>query len=271
MATIASNALLALTLNCGAIFAQAGATVEARTAALARILAEYHEEEVKREPLLATAAGDTRYNDQLPDLSASAENAWIARGQSYIVRLSEIDTGGVPDKVRVPAKRLLNTLLAEQEETHAKDWQMPLAQFTALNARLLALAAHLPFANVKDYDDYVLRLGKLPAALSQIMTNLQLGLDQGRIPTKSEADQVQQQAQTVASKQGAVNPFAAPLTRFPAAVPAADRKRISDDLLDAIATSVVPAYKRLGRFLTAMPIPGGHVDAEGGARALLGR
>ena len=50
-------------------------------------------------------------------------------------------------------------------------------------------------------------------------------------------------------------PFAEPLKKFPATVSAEDQKRISDAVLDAIATQVLPSYQRFAKFLSVTYIP----------------
>ena len=230
-------------------------SVEARTATLARIESDYGDALMRRDPLLASQLGDKRFNDQLPDLSASAENAALASGQTFIQRLSEIDLTGLPDKIRRPADTLLTVLIAEQQSTSAKNWQNPTYQFLLLDARLTTLATKLPFPTVKDYDDYIARLKKLPTAFSQIMTNLQLGFEQGRTPDAATVAKVQAQVKVGASQPAESNPLATPLKRFPPALSPEERKRIATDLLDTIANDVIPAYNRVGRFVAARSNP----------------
>ena len=233
-------------------FAQAGeASVEARTAAVNRVLADYRDDERKREPEVASLAGDKRYDDQLSDFSASAANARLSRGQTYIQRLSEIDTTGLPEKTRVSAEGLLNSLIEEQAGNQAKTWQRPLEQFTRLHGQLMAIAEKLSFESVKDYDDYVARLKKIPNAFSQMMTNLQLGSEAGRIPAQASVEGVMTEVQAISAEPAETSAFAAPLKRFPAAVGAADRKRIAADVLDTISNDVIPGYQRVGRFVAA--------------------
>ena len=74
------------------------------------------------------------------------------------------------------------------------------------------------------------------------------------------------QTQTLADQKAADSPFALPLKKFPKTVDAAEQKRISGELLEAIETQVLPAYQRFGRFLKAEYVPKGR--KEPGASAL---
>src|SRR5258708_35134788 len=87
------------------------------------------------------------------------------------------------------------------------------------------------------------------------MTNMQTGPAARRAPPQYLMEKVLPQVQGIAGQKPADSPFALPLKKFPASIPAADRKRISDDLLDAIARQVLPAYQRFARLLTVTYIP----------------
>jgi uncharacterized protein (DUF885 family) len=63
------------------------------------------------------------------------------------------------------------------------------------------------------------------------------------------------QTQAIAAQKPADSPFALPLKKFPRTVSTEDQKRISDSVLDAIATKVLPSYQRFAKFLTVSYIP----------------
>src|ERR1039457_5392365 len=121
---------------------------------------------------------------------------------------------------------------------------MPVTQYDGLQLDLPQLAEHTSFDNADDYDNYVTRLGKIPQAFSQIMTNLQTGVDVHRTPPQYLMEKVLAQVQGIAAQKPADSPFALPLKKFPASVSAADQKRITEAVLNAIATQVLPTYQR---------------------------
>jgi uncharacterized protein (DUF885 family) len=241
-------------------------SVTARTAQLNRIFSDYWEDQLKHQPEFASVLGDKRYDDQLSDLSVAAINADLARGAAYIQRLSEVDTTGLPEQTRLSAELLLRTLIEAQEGARYKEWEMPLNQFNGVHTALPMLVAQLSFDTIKDYDDYVSRLKKIPTQFSQVMTDIQLGIDEGRVPPQYILEKVVTQVQTIGGQTAEASPFAGPLKKFPASIRAADRKRISDDVMDTITTDVLPSYQRLGRFMTAVYVPAGR--KEPGAWAL---
>jgi uncharacterized protein (DUF885 family) len=232
-----------------------GPSVEARSKALSALLAEIWEDHLRLSPEFASSIGDKRYNDQLTDYSAKAVNASLAKGLEYIQRLGEIDTTGLTDQEKLSSELMLRSLIDDQQAAKFKEWEMPVNQFNGFHTDLPQLPTRLQFDSVKDYDDYIARMKKVPTAFSQIMTNMQLGADEGRVPPQYLMEKVLVQTQTLADQKPEESPFALPLKKFPKAVSAEEQKRISTELLAAISTAVLPSYKRFAGFLKAEYIP----------------
>jgi uncharacterized protein (DUF885 family) len=233
----------------------AAASVATRSKALSTLLADIWQDRLKHSPEFASSIGDKQYNDQLTDYSAKEVNATLSRGRDYIQRLSEIDTTGLPEQERLSADLMLRSLIEAQEGAKFKEWEMPVNQFNGIHTDLAQLPSRLQFDSVKDYDDYIARLKKVPTAFSQIMTNMQLGVDEGRTPPQYLMEKVLVQTQTLANQKAEESPFALPLKTFPKSVGAAEQKRISTDMLQTISTDVLPSYKRFAGFLKAEYIP----------------
>ncbi len=223
--------------------------------ALSKLLADIWEDQMKHAPEYASTLGDKRYNDQLTDYSAAEVNASLARGREYIDRMGAIDTSGLSEQEKVSAELMLRSLIDDQEGAKFKEWEMPLNQFNGFHTWMPQLAGQLSFETVKDYDDWIARLRKLPKAFSQIEANMMLGMDEHRTQPQYLMEKVLVQTKEIAGVKPADSPFASPLKKFPASVSAAERKRISDEMLEAVGTGVLPAYDRFARFLRAQYIP----------------
>jgi uncharacterized protein (DUF885 family) len=92
------------------------------------------------------------------------------------------------------------------------------------------------------------------------MSNMQLGIDDGRMPPEYLLEKVLVQVQILADQKPADSPFALPLKKFPKTVDAAEQKRISGELLAAIATDVLPSYQRFAKFMKVDYVPKGRKD-----------
>ncbi|HEU4635816.1 MAG TPA: DUF885 family protein, partial [Edaphobacter sp.] len=224
-------------------------TVEERSKALAALLDDIWQDRLKHSPEYASFLGDKRYNDQWTDYSVKEVNASLERGRVFLDRLAAIDITGLKPQEVLSRDLMIRDLTDAQEAARFKEWEMPVNQFTGFHTDMVQLVSSLSFETVKDYDDYITRLKKIPTVFSQNMTDMQLGMDEGRVPPAYLLEKVVTQTETIAQQKPADSPFAEPLKKFPASVSAADRKRISEEMLEAVSTSVLPSYARFARFL----------------------
>ena len=265
MKGVAGLVLIVVLLGGGGMVAgeQAGsatASVADRSKALSALFAEMWEDQLKHSPEFASTLGDKRYNDQLTDYSVAEVNASLARGRAYISRLGAIDTAGLSEQERLSSELMLRELIDQQEGARFKAWEMPVNQFSGFHTNMPQLVSQLKFETTKDYDDYIARLNKIPGAFSQITTNMQLGMDENRMPPQYLLEKVLVQTETLAGQKPAESPFALPLRKFPKTIAAGDQKRIAEEMTAAIQTQVLPAYQRFARFLKAQYIPKGRKD-----------
>ncbi len=257
------SAIIALVLCCVLAssrgFAQAP-DVESRRKALSDLFAQIWEDRLSHSPEFASTIGDDRFNDQLSDYSVEAYNQQLARGRDYLHKLGEIDTAGLTDQEVLSKDLMVRQLIEDQEESQFKPWEMPVNQFNGLHLSLPQLVPRLRFATVKDYDDYIARLNRVPVAFRQVTDNMLTGIDDQRMPPKYLLEKVLVQVNALLAQKPEDSPFAQPLKKFPGTIPAADQTRIHDEVIAAITKQVYPAYQRFARFLQATYIPAGRAE-----------
>jgi len=220
-----------------------------RGAALNALFKEVWQDDLKRSPEFASAIGDRRENDELDDISPRAFNDELARRRDFLTQLLAVDTAGLPEQLRALAETLESQLTEEEAAAHLKSWELPITPQRSIQTTLPAEVADWPFASIKDFDDYIARLKKVPAQLRQASENLLAGINDNRVETAPVIEKAIAETDGIAIQQPEASPFAAPLLKFPASIDAANRKRISADLLAAIQTDVLPAYVRFAKFL----------------------
>jgi uncharacterized protein (DUF885 family) len=249
-----------LSVSPGGARGQTPESVDARSKELSALFDEIWQNQLKHSPEYASSLGDKRYDDQLTNYSTQEINASLARGRGYIEKLSQIDTTGLPEQERLSAELMLRSLIDDQEGAKFKEWEMPVNQFNGFHTDLPQLVTHLQFDEVKDYDNYIARLQKVPKAFSQIMTNMELGIEDGRMPPQYLMEKVLAQTQVLAQQKPEASPFALPLKKFPKTVSTDEQKRISGEMLEAISTQVLPSYQRFAKFLQVEYVPKGRKD-----------
>lgn len=250
--------LLATTSFTSSLCAQpaaAAASLDDRRKALNEVFKDYWEDVLKHAPEFASTLGDKRYNDQLDDRSVKAYNEGLEREQLMLARLAAIDPSGFTEQENISRELLLRRLAEDQEAADFKEWEMPVDQMGGIHTEFPQLAAKLTFETVKDYDDWIARLHAMPTAFDQVTTNMSIGMDDRRTPPNYLMEKALAQVKELAGEKPEDSPLALPLKTFPASIPATERARIKDEMLDAIAKQVLPAYLRFARFLEVSYIP----------------
>jgi uncharacterized protein (DUF885 family) len=235
-------------------------TVESRRKALNSVFTDKWEDDLRSSPEFASSIGDYRYNDQLTDYSVKAYNDQLARGRVYIERLGAIESTGFTDQEKLSRDLMIRQLVTDQEEARFKPWQMPVNQFSGPHTGLAQLPSQLRFTTVKDYDDWIARLQKVPVVLQQITDNMSAGIEDRRMPPKYLMEKVLVQVNAIANTKPEDSPFALPLKKIPSTISAKEQERIKQQTLDAISKSVLPAYSRFSRFVEKEYIPAGRTD-----------
>lgn len=241
-------------------------SLEDRRKALDAAFHDYWEGALKHQPELASLLGDSRYNDRVSNYGASAFNERLAREQALLLRIAAIDPAGLGDGEKRRQDALLERLENDQKAADKKEWEAPFieasGQIVGIETLYPDLAQELSFATVKDYDDWTARLHLLPEVFAQIVQDLSLGMDDGRVPPKPLLEKELAEVAALAHQKPEDSPLAAPQKSFPSTIPAAEQQRIRTEMLDATAKEVLPAYMRFERYLRASYVPAGSEKPE---------
>src|ERR1019366_2211053 len=118
---------------------------------------------------------------------------------------------------------------------------------------LADLPLSVPFDSVKHYEDYVARLHQIPRVLAQTAEVLRAGMKDKLMPVRFLLEKLPVQCQGIID----ADPFLRPTKRYPASISPEDRKRLTQQITDAINTEVIPAYKTFAAFLRTEYAPEG--------------
>jgi uncharacterized protein (DUF885 family) len=225
-----------------------------RLAAQNALFDESWQANLKINPILATAVGDYRYNDQLGDYSLAAPAARHQRDLTDLARIKAIDPAGFPEQDLISHDLFLRQLQQRVDDYDLKEFEMPLSGSGGgggIHANLADLPLSMPFDSVKHYEDYISRLHQIPKAFLQTEDVLRAGVKDQLVPVRFIAEKIPGQAEGVI----AANPFILPLKKFPASFSDADKKRLTEEITSAVNNEVFPAYKQFAAFITKDYIP----------------
>ncbi|HXH91560.1 MAG TPA: DUF885 domain-containing protein, partial [Thermoanaerobaculia bacterium] len=237
-----------------------GADLDKRRKALADLLKEHWEYTLRTSPEFASILGDRRYNDQLSDVSEAGAKRELAAAKKFLQRLDRIETTGFSEQETVNKALLGHNLRDNIEDIELKEWEMPVTQISGIHLNAAQLPSVLPFATTKDYDDYAKRLRGFPKQMDDTIANMRKGMRDHLMPPKFLLEKVVKQAEGIAAQEPDKTPFAGPLSKFPDAIPEADRARLRTEIADAIRTSVLPAYVKFTAFVRDDYAPHGRKD-----------
>jgi uncharacterized protein (DUF885 family) len=261
MKRFAAFCLLVCLMCCSTLpLAGQGADTYSRRARFRALIDAQWQYELKTHPELATYVGDARYNDRLSDLSAEAIAAEDEENKRQLALFSGIDSTGFSPEDLLNKQLMIRGLQQAIEDTKLKGWEMPVDQMNGIHLSLAALPSQMPFATVKDYENYIARLHAIPRALEQAMGVMKLGLRDRLMPPKYLLEKVGEQAQGIADDAPERSPYARPAEKFPAAVPAPEQERLRKQILAAIEKDVNPAYAVFARFVKQDYTPHGRTD-----------
>ncbi len=240
--------------------ATAAADLDARRKALDALLAEHWEYSLAHAPEWASILGDKRWNDRSSDLSAAAVAADLARTREFLARFEAIDPAGLAEQEALTRTLLVRELRERLDLARFEPWKMPVNQMSGIHLQAAHFPALLQFQTAKDYDDYVTRARNLPRQLDDTIVNMRLGMADGLMPPRFLLEKVAAQAEGIAATAAEESPFARPLARMPAGIPAPERERIRADLMGAIRDAVLPAYARFAHFVRTDYAPRGRSE-----------
>ena len=242
-------------------------TLEERRKAMNQLFADFWEDTLRHAPEFASQLGDLRWNDQISDYSVKAYNEGLGREQDFLLRLAAIGTEGMTEQEVISHDLLLRQFAEDIEAQDYKEWEMPLNQLGGIHTTYPELVRQLSFKTVKDYDDWIARLHAIPKAFDQVTANMELGVEDKRVPPKMLLTQALEQVKELAGQKAEDSPLALPLKSFPAGIGAEEQARIREEMLGAIGKEVLPAYLRFQRFLEVSYVPAGREEPGIGALA----
>lgn len=239
---------------------KAPAPVEERRKALNALFQDDWEESIKNNPEFASLIGDNRFNDKIKDQSVRAFNLEMAREHTMMLKVAAIDPAGLTDQEKISQELFIRNVEEDEEAAEFKEWEMPINQMGGIYSQYPELVEQLSFATAKDYEDWIARLRAISGAFDQVITNMSIGTDDHRVPPQFVLQKTLESVKQLANQKAEDSPLSTPLKKFPASISAADQERIRQQMLSVIDKQVLPAYKRLARFIEVSYIPAGRTE-----------
>lgn len=238
--------------------APAGVSVDAaRSPALAKIFRDSDEEQLTRNPLGAIGRGDLRYADRFGDYLSDASLAAQRRAAEHdLAALSAIDRASLSPADRVSYDvfryQTLDTLAGLRPEIVSATIVRPIDHFSGPQTFFPDFSSGegtAPFKTLADYENGVKRIDGYAAALDASIARFREGIASGVTQPVLVVDNVIGQLDAQLAQGVDKSPFMGPTKKYPDAIGAADRARLSAAYAAAVQGKIDPAYVRLRDFL----------------------
>ena len=160
--------------------AAAATTVTAEpAAAFAAVLSEAWEDTLRDDPLLATRAGDARYNGRLPRVTPEDQQRQAASARATLDRLAAIDRRALPRRDQVTYDILARVQREALAEIEHKAWLVPITNREGFHIDVARLPDEMPLRTVGEYEAYMSRLADFPRYAREQIANMRAGIAGG--------------------------------------------------------------------------------------------
>jgi uncharacterized protein (DUF885 family) len=217
------------------------------------LVEEFFERQLELNPVSATAIGDDRYDDRLANsIGPEHRERAAALNREYLERVLALDPELLEGQDRLTYETFRYDREMELEEAAYPSYLQPMNQFYSIGnsfAQLGSGSSVHPFKSVKNYDDFLRRIGDFVLIMDQAIANMKQGMQQGIVQPRILMERVLPQLEAQMTDNPEESLFYKPITEMPAEFSDADRERLTTAYRAAITDEIVPAYERMHNFI----------------------
>ena len=225
------------------------------------LFASFWEQQSRLDPLSATAQGDNRFNNRLPnDQTQAYRDTLRTFYQDYLGRLGKFDRAALDENDKISYDIFQYDLKQRVDGLKLNTWMLPFQQFWGLPISMGQFGSgqgNQPFKTVQDYDNWLGRVRGFTVWADSAIGNFRRGMKAGVVLPRALVQKMipQMRAADMQVTDATKSLFYGPINTFPKDFSDADKQRITADYKKAILTEVVPTYKKLGDFLANEYLP----------------
>jgi uncharacterized protein (DUF885 family) len=198
------------------------------------------------------ASGD---NTRLPDVSATAQAARLAKWEDVLKQLDRLDADRLSPENRVNLAVYRPQVENLAAEARFRAYEMPFNSDSSFWSDL-GFMAQARFEDADAARAYISRLNDVPRYFGQQIDNMRAGLARGFSVPRAVLDGRDASIAAVAElKDPEQASFYAPFAKLPARIPADEQAKLRAGAKAAIADAVIPAYAKLLKFFREEYLP----------------
>jgi uncharacterized protein (DUF885 family) len=230
------------------------------SARLAKLAESYFESRLALFPLVATEdVGDTRFEGELEiDISPEHRARQTAVYRDAIKTLGAIDVKALSGAERLTYDLLKYDAVLKLEGLKYPKHLLPFHHMDSVPSKLAAWAGGesvQPFKTIKNYENFLKRLERVPAWNEQAIANLREGLRAGVTIQRPILERTLPQFKSLVEGGVEKNPLYRPVLKFPKDFSETDKARFTKAYGEAIGVRMIPSMKKLIAFLEQEYLP----------------
>jgi uncharacterized protein (DUF885 family) len=221
---------------------------------LHKLFAEEWERSLRDSPENASYQGDARFNDRWTDMSMKAIAARDAADRAALERLHKINRKSLSeiDKLNYDTFEWQLKQAVARQKFH--EYLIPIGMSGGVQTAD-GMAEVLPFATLKDYQDWLSRLNALPALIDQNIALMEQGIKEGIMPPAVLMQRVSKQIAKQTASNAADSAFYKPFVKMPDTLTEQQKTSLRAQATETIRDKVVPAYGRLAKYFDSTYLP----------------
>ena len=213
------------------------------------VMAEYWDYFLRENPLAATHAGISEFNDRMPKVTPEDQARRLEAERRFLRRARDVDGEALGLKGQVNAELFIWVLEDSIAAYELKLSRIPFNTFSGFFMNALTASNGVLMGSVSDYEDYIARLRDIPRYFDENLDNMRAGVQSGFVLPQIVIDGILPTIRAQVKDNPEDSPFFEPLQNMAGAIPDAAKSRLREDASDAISTAVMPAFERLAVFL----------------------
>jgi uncharacterized protein (DUF885 family) len=235
------------------IFAS-GASFGDASGDFAVLLDEHWAAHTANNPVESSINGDRRYNDQWSDQSQKGIEQRHLQTRDFLRRVYAIDRSELSADDQLNYELFRRQLQDSVDEYQFNGHLMPFEHSGGLQT-LSNITNRLRFETIEDYEDWLVRLGKIETLVEQNIDLAEKGRKSGYIAPKILMQRIPDQLSRQVVDYANESPFFGVFENLPESFSAADHERLRAEATRIIEDSVLPAYKKLDRYFNTRYLP----------------
>jgi uncharacterized protein (DUF885 family) len=209
---------------------------------------------MRESPTWASDLGDLRYNTRWGDESLDAYKRRDEHRKEVLERVNAIDPEKLSPQDRINRELFIREIARDLEAYPFKWYLVPLTARDGIQDAS-STADSLPFETVRDYEDWIARMNGFPVYMDQTIELMREGIRLGRLLPKVVMKRVPSQIERQVVDDPKQSLFYKPFRSFSREISKDDQQRLEKDAQEAIATKVVPAYRKFLTFFNEEYFP----------------